>query len=224
MYAVDFEILWRVRHARPAVAAEHVNENFVDERAHPRLATLGRHESIDALATMANRIPAGSSEEWLEVPEVLTWLEPRTQEEVRAHVVSWAKETRRFSGLDDLPLRAALEMSWGEVGELLCSNEHAVPGLLAANWDRDFRSEGRGRPGILNSADALLAWSALVQNAFLARLAATATTTDISAIAAEVDPAGGYMEYHADTYRIWEERLQPVLAITWLRCRPSLDA
>ena len=140
--------------------------------------------------------------------------------------MEWARSTWKWSPAESDNLKKALWLGLDEVASALDENAYLANGLLCGDRG-NFMFD---KPGILLSADFLLAWSRLKPTRLLAQIVATAHTGDILAEAdriaresAERNPARrDQVALSIKIYQTWWERLQVPMAITWKRFRSSI--
>jgi hypothetical protein len=224
----EVELVWRFRRELPELALRWFGPESFDQMpfAGPR-ARLGdpvarryllAHEgfSIDDERTWSERAnPAIAGLE----PD------PDYRNRLRLQLMEWARSTWKWSPAEPLELQKALWLGLDEVADALDENEYLTNGLLCGDRAHFMFDE----PGILLSADFLLAWSRLKPTRLLARIVATAQSGDVLAEAdriaresVERNPARrGNLASSLDIYRRWWESLQVPMAIAWKRYQAS---
>jgi hypothetical protein len=158
----------------------------------------------------------------------LSGLRPSAQlrSRLRLRLVEWAQTAWKWSPAETDQLKKALWLGLDEVASALDENAYLTNGLLCGDRSHVMFDE----PGILMSADFLLAWSRLKPTRLLAQIVATAHNGDVLAEAgriaretAERNPAcRTKLESTLKIYRTWWEMLQVPMAIAWKRFRSSV--
>ena len=145
---------------------------------------------------------------------------------LRLRLMEWARTTWKWSPAESDEMKKVLWLGLDEVASALDENAYLANGLLCG----DRRHSMFDEPGILLSADFLLAWSRLKPTPLLAQIVATAHMEDVLAEAdriaresAERNPAcQAKLASSMKIYRMWWEDLQVPMAITWKRFRSSI--
>ncbi|MHC5539121.1 hypothetical protein ACYOEI_12955, partial [Singulisphaera rosea] len=220
----EVELAWRFRHELPDLARQWFAPQpfdqipFAEHRA--RL-----DDPVARRYVLAN--------EGFDIDDETTWSErahpdfsgqqpdPSYKSRLRLQLMEWARTTWKWSPAEPLELQKALWLGLGEVADALDENEYLANGLLFGDRRHFLFDE----PGILLSADFLLAWSRLKPTRLLARIVATARTgevlTEAERIAREsVDRNPAHRAKLHSTrgiYRRWWSDLQTPLAICWKR-------
>lgn len=218
----EVEIVWRYRHAFPDAARRWFATGGVDDCPFAAArATLGdpvalRYTTVDYLEDDAD-VDLDSS------PTAIERLDPARREALHRDALAWARRNHRWAPADTGPLQRALHLNWPDVADALEQNPYLLAGLLT----RDRRSDQMDEPGLLLSHKVLLYWSRLSPSPFLARLLATAHTTDLLALAEAAaraavtfnPKAATGLDSALGTYRHWLNDLHVSVAIAWTRCR-----
>ena len=224
----EVELAWRYRHERPDIArkwfAPHPYDQvpFAAQRARLGDPVARRYVLTD---------------EGFDIDDETTWSERanpalatlRPDAEVlarlRLRLLKWARTTWKWSPAEPLELRKALWTGLDEVADALDENGYLGNGLLCGDRRHCLFDE----PGILLSADFLLAWSRLKPTRLLAQIVATAHKGEVLAEAERIaresverNPARrANLTSTLEIYRSWWEDLQVPMAIAWKRFRSS---
>lgn len=216
------EIVWRYRHAFPAVArawfttSEGNDVPFADVRARLgdpvalRNATVEFRPDDDGVDLHSN-------------PAAIERVDATRRAAIHRDALAWARINHRWSPPDAGPLQVARRMAWPDVADALEQNPYLLAGLLT----RDRRDDGMDEPGMLTAKPFLLAWSRLAPSPFLARLLATAYATDLVGLAEQAarqvailkPETAASLDMVANTYRAWLKDFHVALSVAWTRCR-----
>jgi hypothetical protein len=214
----DVEIVWRYRREFPEVARQWFSPSAGDDVPFSReRAKLGDPVAVRFVTIDNDGDPLAHSSS-------LARLDGPAREEFHRTLISWARNSSRWSPPDSAKLRAALRMGWRDVADELENNPYLLPGLLT----RERREGQFDEPGMLLAKDFLLIWSRLSPGPFLAQILATAYCTDLLAAAEEAsreslaaNPQPGSNPPHVrPIYESWLKDAYIALSIAWTRCRP----
>ncbi len=222
------ELVWRFRHARPDIARKWFAPRPFDQVPFAeRRARLG--DPVARRYLLANEgFDIDDENTWSDrANPALSGLRPHAQvrSRVRNRLMEWARTTWKWSPAESDELYKALWLGLDEVASALDENAYLANGLLCGDRTHFMFDE----PGILLSADFLLAWSRLKPTRLLAQIVATAHTGDMLAEAdrialesVERNPAcRANLASSMKIYRTWWENLQVPMSITWKRFQSS---
>jgi hypothetical protein len=224
----EMELAWRFRHALPDVAHRcflpepstqvpfaELRARLGDPVAQRFLATNRRFNLLDEYTWTRKMNPLIAGIE----------LGKEERQEVRQHLLEWARDGWQWSPPSEWQFRAAIELGLHDVADALDANPFLRNGLLC----RAQREGMCDEPGILFGGNAVLLWSKLKPTELLARIIATVHYGDILAQAEQVNREGAERNHHSpsilrmtlgvlgNAYR----ELQMPLAIAWKRYRSS---
>jgi hypothetical protein len=225
----EVELAWRFRHELPDIARKWFAPQPFDQVPYAeQRARLG--DPVARRYVLANEgFDIDDENTWSERANPALsglWPDAQLRARLRLRFVEWARTTWKWSPAEAHELKKALWLGLDEVASALDENAYLANGLLCGDRRHFLFDE----PGILLSADFLLAWSRLKPTRLMAQVVATAQTGDVLAEAdriaresVERNPAcRAKLASSMEIYRAWWEHLQVPMAIAWKRFRSSI--
>lgn len=224
MGPAEVRLCWRFRHELPEISRRWFSPSpgedvpFAEERA-----AVG-----DPIARRKLELDHHDVSELLDrhdVPEYVS-APPEQRDSLHAALLKWARTTHMWAGPELHRIKLARAFRWRDVAVAMQDNPYMLAGLLTPAR----RADQFDMPGMILAGEFLLAWSRLDPSTFLARLIATARSTDLISLAKQSEEAAAAgkpdiasrLGSSMEMIKTWMKQLEPQLAIAWTRCRKHL--